>query len=281
MNKLIMYNFGFNGQEKDDEIQGDGNSLDFGARIYDPRLGRWLSVDPEAAKFTNQSPFSFAANCPLSFTDKNGEEIIPVSEAANTVFQTSLVQTFGEELAGLIKNSYKPTIGAKILSFNNIDLKSKAFKQAMKSMPAAQRELAQGIVATINSEHKNYIDVAGGPLPAVAPNSVIYGRKSFEGFTPPLDNLNDASSVGLSRSENISENSQSFTVTSISDLFTEGGFKRGWTMEPKSTWSPLKFVSETVTPAQYQSMLEKIVVANNAAQSKPKNLDEIDSVLPP
>jgi RHS repeat-associated protein len=40
------YRYGFGGHEKDDEIKGEGNSLDFGARIYDPRLGRWLSVDP-------------------------------------------------------------------------------------------------------------------------------------------------------------------------------------------------------------------------------------------
>jgi RHS repeat-associated protein len=39
------YRYGFNGMEKDDEIKGEGNSLDFGARIYDPRLGRWLSEE--------------------------------------------------------------------------------------------------------------------------------------------------------------------------------------------------------------------------------------------
>ncbi|QLH44307.1 MAG: hypothetical protein HWD58_00920 [Bacteroidota bacterium] len=40
------YRFGFNGQEKDNEIKGTGNSLAFEARIYDNRLGRWLSLDP-------------------------------------------------------------------------------------------------------------------------------------------------------------------------------------------------------------------------------------------
>jgi len=36
------YKYGFNGKEKDDEVKGNGNSYDFGARIYDPRIGRWL-----------------------------------------------------------------------------------------------------------------------------------------------------------------------------------------------------------------------------------------------
>ncbi|MFK7059864.1 hypothetical protein V3Q90_06970 [Flavobacterium oreochromis] len=33
------YRYGFNGKE-DDQIKGEGNSYDFGARIYDPRIGR-------------------------------------------------------------------------------------------------------------------------------------------------------------------------------------------------------------------------------------------------
>ena len=40
------YRFGFNGMEKDDEVKGSGNQYDYGFRIYDPRLGRFLSVDP-------------------------------------------------------------------------------------------------------------------------------------------------------------------------------------------------------------------------------------------
>jgi RHS repeat-associated protein len=47
-----IYRFGFNGQEKDDEVKVEGNSLDFGARIYDSRLGRWLSLDPLQAKYS-------------------------------------------------------------------------------------------------------------------------------------------------------------------------------------------------------------------------------------
>jgi RHS repeat-associated protein len=41
-----VYGYGFQGQERDNEWKGDGNSIAYEARIYDPRLGRWLSVDP-------------------------------------------------------------------------------------------------------------------------------------------------------------------------------------------------------------------------------------------
>jgi RHS repeat-associated protein len=40
------YRFGFNGKEKDDETYGDGNALDFGARVFNSRLGKFLSKDP-------------------------------------------------------------------------------------------------------------------------------------------------------------------------------------------------------------------------------------------
>ncbi|MCX6232923.1 MAG: hypothetical protein NTZ33_15445 [Bacteroidetes bacterium] len=65
--------FGFNGKEKDDEVKGTGNSLDFGARIYDPRIGRWLSVDPKAAKYPFLSPFEAFENNPICILDPGGD----------------------------------------------------------------------------------------------------------------------------------------------------------------------------------------------------------------
>jgi RHS repeat-associated protein len=63
---------GFNGMERDDEVYGDGNSYDFGARIYNPRIGRFLSVDPLAMTMVGLSPYMFAANCPIRYIDVLG-----------------------------------------------------------------------------------------------------------------------------------------------------------------------------------------------------------------
>src|SRR5690606_37327678 len=54
---LNAYRYGFNGMEKDDEVKGKGNHVDFGARGYDPRLGRWLSVDPKTNSIAFDSPY--------------------------------------------------------------------------------------------------------------------------------------------------------------------------------------------------------------------------------
>ncbi|MCR9155521.1 MAG: RHS repeat-associated core domain-containing protein [Bacteroidetes bacterium] len=70
------YRYGFNGMEKDDEMKGDANSLDFGARIYDPRIGRWMSLDPLASKYPGYSPYHFAYCNPVIVKDPNGKENI-------------------------------------------------------------------------------------------------------------------------------------------------------------------------------------------------------------
>jgi len=69
------YKYGFNGKENDDEIKGSGNSIDFGARILDPRLGRWLSLDPRAAKYPFYSPYIAFGNNPTYYIDPGGETL--------------------------------------------------------------------------------------------------------------------------------------------------------------------------------------------------------------
>lgn len=63
-------NYKFTGHERDDEA---GINLDYMmARNYDPVLGRFLQIDPYAAKFPNLSPYNYALNNPLRFIDPDG-----------------------------------------------------------------------------------------------------------------------------------------------------------------------------------------------------------------
>ena len=66
------YRYGFNGMEKDDEIKGTNNSYDFGARMYDPRIGRWLKTDLYEPATPELSPYRFAANNPIKYSDGDG-----------------------------------------------------------------------------------------------------------------------------------------------------------------------------------------------------------------
>jgi RHS repeat-associated protein len=66
------YRFGFNGKEDDKEIYGEGNAVDFGDRMYDARIGRWLKVDMAAKNAPGWTPFRFGFNNPLRYNDPNG-----------------------------------------------------------------------------------------------------------------------------------------------------------------------------------------------------------------
>ena len=73
------YRYGFNGMEKDDEVKGSGNSYTTEFRQYDPRLGRWLSVDPLAYKLSSWSSYNFSFNNPLYYIDELGNIPYPVA----------------------------------------------------------------------------------------------------------------------------------------------------------------------------------------------------------
>jgi RHS repeat-associated protein len=70
------YRYAFNGMESDDEIKGSGNSYDFAARMYDSRLGRWLSRDPHASTYASLSPYLGFGDNPIIYVDPDGKDIV-------------------------------------------------------------------------------------------------------------------------------------------------------------------------------------------------------------
>jgi len=64
------YRFGFNGKEKEPQING-ANEMDysFEFRVFNSRLGKFLSVDPRQTEYPWQSSFAYYGNCPVSLVD--------------------------------------------------------------------------------------------------------------------------------------------------------------------------------------------------------------------
>jgi len=85
-----FYRHGFNGMEKDDELKGLGNSYDFGARMYDSRVARFLSRDPKEAEYNWQSTYVFASNNPIKHIDFNGEGIDDPKTKSTTVISSDV-----------------------------------------------------------------------------------------------------------------------------------------------------------------------------------------------
>jgi len=71
---IDAHRYGYNGKENDNEVKGEGNQQDYGFRIYDPRVARFLSVDPLAPDYPWYTPYQFAGNTPIQAIDLDGLE---------------------------------------------------------------------------------------------------------------------------------------------------------------------------------------------------------------
>jgi RHS repeat-associated protein len=80
----------FTGKERDVESGYDY----FGARYYDARIGKWLSVDPLAEKYPNLSPFNYVANNPLRSIDPDGKGIADAVKGGWNAFLGSISPSF-------------------------------------------------------------------------------------------------------------------------------------------------------------------------------------------
>lgn len=76
------YRYGFNGKEKDDETTST-STYDYGFRIYNPALGRFLSVDPLTNSYPWYTPYQFAGNKPIEAIDLDGLEEFFIREGEN------------------------------------------------------------------------------------------------------------------------------------------------------------------------------------------------------
>ena len=135
------YRYGFQGQEMDDEIKGEGNSVNYKFRMQDPRLGRFFAVDPLAGEYAHNSPYAFSENVVISHVELEGLERGNPRYMSNPSRPGISRVTIGTRLNGTISPSQFRTSRGFEFKENKIDLRDnfmehygKAFDHVMNDM---------------------------------------------------------------------------------------------------------------------------------------------------
>ncbi len=102
----------YNGKELDTE--NGLNWYDYGARMYDPALGRFMTVDPSSESYYETSPYAYCYNNPIKHIDPNGKDGIISIYGDNIVIRANIILTgpyATSQLAGIYKAGIMATWG--------------------------------------------------------------------------------------------------------------------------------------------------------------------------
>jgi hypothetical protein len=150
--------YSFQGQEHDDEVKGEGNSVNFSYRMHDSRLGRFFAVDPLAPRYAYNSVYAFSENRVLDAIELEGLELTFELKIAGRATVGSLVH--GVVSGGVIADSY----GVHLC-------------YSVGGMVLLTEGNAASVTATVewHSGAKNANDVTGWSIGAVMHGGQLYG----------------------------------------------------------------------------------------------------------
>ena len=196
------YRFGFQGQEGDDEIKGEGNSVNYKFRMHDPRLGRFFAIDPLSSKYPHNSPYAFSENVVINAVELEGLERVYVFNSAYLSSQA---------LAKIKTNSYNQikeylngVVGTVFSSYENLQFAQKKLGENFNegagyhgeqgNLPASRGNLA--VVGSYHSDgnNMNYVQmrlvIDNGNGVWSEKNVIVYNYKSrLTGITKSIEKI--------------------------------------------------------------------------------------------
>ncbi|HZV71385.1 MAG TPA: RHS repeat-associated core domain-containing protein [Saprospiraceae bacterium] len=102
--------FGYNGKEMTEEM--NLGMYDYGARQFDPVIGRFITIDRFSHEYSFQSPYAYGANNPIKFIDVNGDSIWIDYKGTDYLYQGGALYQGGKAFKGKVKGFLKQAIAA-------------------------------------------------------------------------------------------------------------------------------------------------------------------------
>ncbi|MEN9994455.1 MAG: hypothetical protein RL762_1112 [Bacteroidota bacterium] len=190
------YRFGFQDQEKDDEIKGEGNSVNYTFRMHDPRLGRFFAVDPLSKDYPYNSAYAFSENKLIQCIELEGKQAIMIIGFIHSTDNNQLVLVFAgdDQIKYNASASYRLRVPAGTLGnteelifttddFNNLDF---GYQQL-------QEIFGNGKLTFATDQHSILLN-GEGKLPATCLTNSENGYEFHESFgvlIPDCQNVND------------------------------------------------------------------------------------------
>jgi len=174
------YWYGFQGQEMDDEIKGEGNSVNYKYRMHDPRIGRFFAVDPLAPKYPHNSPYAFSENVVIHMVELEGLEAAYTPDK-----EQSVTNSWSEAKQKVFEPSQtsNPGSGSESIEFQEIEEMNVTAKK-----PTAT-DGGDFPLKNLNSSSNLYLNLSlGGTAASISTEMVTLNiSSSFKSASNPWD----------------------------------------------------------------------------------------------
>ncbi len=146
----------FGGKELDDSFNDALATYDFGARNYNPALGRWMNIDPLAEIYHTDTPYAYVLNNPLSYIDPDGRQVVGVNKNDAEYFHNVLKRVFAGDQFEQLRSLFTRGKNNNKRKFDKIE--GSSLNEALSGLEGDDLALAEVVVSAINSEDVHKVE---------------------------------------------------------------------------------------------------------------------------